>query len=147
MDKLLPANENLEGTVGYQLQLASTAFLATFVQATGQVSIRRIQFALLAVIGENPEIRQGEAGERLGIQRANLVPLIKDLVDKGLVERRVASDDRRALALGLTDLGKKRLDAGFKRISEHEDEMLKNFTRSERATLMRLLRKITRPPK
>lgn len=146
MDKLLPANKILESMVGYQLQLASNAFLADFVQATGEISVKRIQFALLAVISENPEIRQGEAGEILGIQRAYMVPLIKDLVRQGLIERKVAANDRRALALKLTQRGEQQVANGLKLIFEHEEKMLRNFTKEERATLMRLLKKIPAAP-
>ena len=144
MDKLLPANEILERLVGYQLRLASGAFLADYVRATGEISVKRIQFALLAVIRENPGIRQGEAGALLGIQRAYLVSLIKDLLNRGLIERKVASDDRRALALRLTEKGNQQLQTGLKLIFEHEDKMLRDFSQEERNTLMRLLKRIPR---
>ena len=145
MEKLLPANAVLEDLVGYQLQLASSAFLSDWVETSGAISIRRIQFALLAVIAENPGIRQGEAGNRLGIQRAYMVSLINELLEKGLIERKVDNDDRRALVLSLTSLGHKSFEAGLALIREHEDKMLWNFTKKDMAKLIQLLKKITRP--
>ncbi len=143
MDKRLPANAALEDMVGYQLQLASSAFLADWIRTSGEVDMKRIQFVLLAVIAEYPGIRQGQAGEKVGIQRAYMVALINDLLEKGLVVRERDALDRRVLSLRITGKGRRDLEAALHRVKAHEMKMLANFSGRERDELKRLLRKIS----
>jgi hypothetical protein len=81
-------------------------------------------------------------GSILGIQRANLAPLINELTSRGLVERRAAPNDKRALALCLTSEGQGLLREARARALEHEDRILSGFTTGQRRQLLNLLGKI-----
>ncbi|MFZ3482258.1 MarR family winged helix-turn-helix transcriptional regulator [Sphingomonas sp. 3-13AW] len=51
-------------------------------------------------------VRQGMLADELGMESASLVPLVQQLVQAGLVERRPDPDDGRAKTLYLTEAGK-----------------------------------------
>jgi DNA-binding MarR family transcriptional regulator len=87
--------------VGYHLRRASSAFSADFARAVAGTGMRQVLFGILTVVGANPGINQGMVARILGIQRANMVSLINELVDSGAVDRRVSPEDRRAFALTL----------------------------------------------
>ena len=137
------SNEFLHGLVGYRLARASGTFLADFRRAMEGTTIRPALFAMLSTISENPAINQTGLGKALGIQRANLVPLVNELLERDLIERQPAANDRRAFALHLTDAGVAALQDCVERIRAHEDRMLAVFTRAERAQLLTLLAKIS----
>ena len=71
-----------------------------------------------------------------------MVSLINELVDRGVIERTVSRDDRRAFALVLSAAGRTLLADCLDRIRAHEDEMLADLTATERARLTLLLGKI-----
>jgi DNA-binding MarR family transcriptional regulator len=89
-------------------------------------------------------MRQGAAGEMLGIQRANMVALINELVAADLIDRQVAEDDRRAFALTVTPAGKVAMAEALRRIRAHEDRLLADLSHDERCTLIGLLERIER---
>jgi DNA-binding MarR family transcriptional regulator len=132
----------LESLVGYRLRRASNAVMADFMAAVGELGLRPALFAMLAVARENPGINQSALGRALGIQRANLVPLIAELAGRGLIERRPAERDRRAVAVHLTEAGERLLDDAERRIRPHEERMLRGLNRKERENLRDLLNRI-----
>jgi DNA-binding MarR family transcriptional regulator len=132
----------LDQLVGYHLRRASSVFGSDFARAVGGEGLRQVPFAILSVIAASPGIRQGAAGESLGIKRANMVVLINELAEAGYVDRRPAEDDRRAIALDLTAAGQKILASATTRLIAHEDELLADFSAEERDTLIRLIRRI-----
>lgn len=132
----------LHDLVGYHLRRASNAFSSDFAVAIEGTGMRQVLFAILSVVSVNPGINQGAAARALGIQRANMVLLINQLVDAGLLDRQTAREDRRAFALMLTPAGTDALRDCTQRIEAHEKRMLADFSTAERKTLIALLTRI-----
>lgn len=132
--------------VGYHLRRASAAFAVDFARALAGTGIRQVLFGILSVVSANPGINQGAVGTRLGIQRANMVALINDLVDRGLLERKTSEDDRRAFSLTVSAAGDAMLAECLVRIRTHEAEMLADITPTEKARLLDVLAKIGGKP-
>lgn len=65
------------------------------------------QVGTLAYLYEEPDLGQNELAARLGIDRSNTTLLLDELEQRGLVERRVNEDDRRAKCVRLTAAGTK----------------------------------------
>ncbi|HEY0624796.1 MarR family winged helix-turn-helix transcriptional regulator [Sphingomonas sp.] len=130
--------------VGYHLRRASSAFAADFAAAVEGTGMRQVLVGILAVVAGSPGINQGAVGRVLGIKRANMVSLINELVDAGLLDRAVDPGDRRAFSLSTTDAGGATLADCLARIEAHERKMLAGFTDAERATLLDLLGRIER---
>lgn len=129
--------------VGYHLRRASHIASVDFDQAVGDLGVRQSLFGIMSIIMRNPGISQGAVGQGLGIQRANMVALINELVDRGYVDRRASGHDRRALSLDITESGAKIFDACVSRIRAHEARTLAPLKAADRKTLIRLLKMIT----
>lgn len=132
----------LDELVGYHLRRASGVFAADFARAVGETGMRQVLLGILSIIQANPGINQGNVGRALGIQRANMVSLVNELVDGGFVLRETASEDRRAFALTLLPAGEAMALACQARIRAHEDGLLADLSKDERATLIALLGRI-----
>ena len=137
-------SEVLEGLVGYRLRRAATVFMTDFRRAMGDSPVRPVLFAMLAIVAENPGINQTSLGRALGIQRANLVPLVNELLERALIERQPAANDKRAFALVLSDAGRDMLTTCTARINAHEERMLARLSAAERTQLLDLLARINR---
>ena len=132
----------LDELIGYHLRRSSAAFHADFNKAVEGTGLRQVLFGILSVISINPGVNQSKVGKLLGIKRANMVSLINELIELGLIERADDPDDRRALTLTLTRSGSDVFAAGLKRIRDHEQEMLADLSQGETQLLLELLRRI-----
>ncbi|QJU58338.1 winged helix-turn-helix transcriptional regulator [Sphingomonas sp. AP4-R1] len=132
----------LDTLVGYHLRRASAVLGNDFTDAVGNEGMRQVPFAILSVIAANPGIRQGEVGITLGIQSANMVALVTDLINAGYVDRRQSFEDRRAFELELTAAGKKMLERCTKLLQEYQERLLADFSNEERSVLLSLVRRI-----
>lgn len=130
--------------VGYHLRRASAAFASDFAAAVEGTGMRQVLVGILAVVSGSPGINQGAVGRVLGIKRANMVSLINELVDAGLIDREVDPGDRRAFSLSITKAGRATLKDSLTRIAAHEQRMLAGFSETEKATLLDLLGRIER---
>lgn len=130
--------------VGYHLRRASGVFAGDFAAAMEGTGMRQVLLGILSVVSGSPGINQGAVGRVLGIKRANMVSLINELVDAGLIAREVDPGDRRAFSLSITSGGQAVLDACLVRIEAHEARMLAGFSAAEKATLLDLLGRIER---
>lgn len=126
----------------YHLRRASSVSGNDFARATLGTGVRQILFGILSVIDANPGINQGTVGKVLGIQRANMVSLINELVDGGLLDRQMSRGDRRAFCLTLTDAGKRAIEDNLARVREREEQLLADFDANERRTLIDMLQRI-----
>jgi DNA-binding MarR family transcriptional regulator len=142
-DDLLPIDP-LDGLVGYHLRRATGVFSNDFTRSLAGTNMRQVLVAILAIVHVNPGIRQGAAGEMLAIQRANMASLINEMVELGVIDRKVDDDDRRAFALNVTPNGEKILADCLERIDRHEARLLVDLSAAERETLLDLLRRIER---
>ena len=130
----------LESQVGYQMRRASGAIMADLAGALAELELKIGEASVLIVIAESPGCTQSEIGRRLGIQRANMAPLMANLVNRGLVER--SHSDGRSTDLHLSAAGQAVTQQVRERIAAHEDRMFANHAPEERAALRRLLERV-----
>lgn len=134
----------LGSLVGYHLRRANSSFVLDFGVAMNGTGMRQVLVGVLAVVANEPGIKQVAVGRILGIKKANMVSLINELIEMGLIERTVDKVDRRAFALAVTPKGHDKLDDCFRRIAAHEKRMLADFSCAEKSTLIDLLTRIGR---
>lgn len=132
----------LGNLIGYHLRRAYNVVSADFAQVLGGTGIRPVLFSILSIVHDYPKINQGLVGKQLGIQRPNMVSLINELLERGLLTREVSSEDRRAYELSLSEAGHAMYRRCAATIREHEDTLLADFSEEERALLISLLVRI-----
>ena len=93
------------GLIGYRLRRAQLAVFQRFLSVFDELKLRPAEYSVLVLIGDNPGRKQTQIAEALGIKRANFVTLAHGLEERGLIERRASTGDKRANALHLTPSG------------------------------------------
>ncbi len=133
----------LNGRVGYALRRAHGVLLADFKDALAELELRPIQFAILALIGENPGVNQSSIAAALGIQKANFVATISEVERRGLVDRRKSASDGRTNALELTTRGRRLLGRAEQLHAAHEARVTARLGARGREQLLELLGRLS----
>jgi DNA-binding MarR family transcriptional regulator len=93
----------------------------------------------LTLLNDHGPANQGGLGDALGLDPSNVVALLNELEERGLVTRRRDPADRRRHIVELSIPGQAELMAAQQRLSCVEDELFRALTSDERATLYKLL--------
>src|SRR5467141_1780874 len=139
--------ESLTGGSGVHVFLvlwkAARAVEAYAEKSVSQLEMCGSDFAVLEALLHKGPLPINEIGKKVLLTSGSITVAVDRLEAKGLVERRASGADRRARIVHLTKEGRKLIIRGF---AEHAADMERiasaSLTRTERETLIRLLKKI-----
>jgi len=134
----------LPSLMGYMLRQAQLCVYHDFFETLAGENIRPPQFSILEVVSRNPGIRPSDVAAVIGVKRANLVPLISALEQRGFLSRSSASGDRRAQSLQLTEEGGARLRHWHSLVLPHEDRLAERLGPGGKGLLVKLLHALVR---
>ncbi len=109
------------------------------MEAYEQTGLHPYHHAVLLVLGEGSRETQGAIADALGYDRGQLVGLLDELEERGLVERRRDPGDRRRHLVRLTPEGKRMLRRLRTLARRIDDEFFGPLSDKERASLHVLL--------
>jgi DNA-binding MarR family transcriptional regulator len=93
----------------------------------------------LSYLADHDDSPQQELVDALCMDAKNVVLLLNELEDRGMLIRRRDSEDRRRHRVNITDVGREALLHAGHAMQEVEDQVLQALDADERATLWRLL--------
>ncbi len=133
-------SDPLETLLGYQLRRASNVMMADLGSRLQAIELRPVEASILTLIDANPGCTQSDLGRSLGIQRANMAPLMTGLTKAGLVDRVPLGG--RSQALRLTRTGTERVKTVHAIIDAHEARFLRLFAPELRDAALEVLKSI-----
>jgi len=123
-----------------RLHQQSTQVFQTRTQAAG-FDLTSVQFAALDGIAQQPGIDQASLAATIGFDRATIGGVIDRLELKGLVQREVSAQDRRARQLYLTPAGEQLRAASRPVVEALQAEILAPLSAAEREAFLALAQK------
>ncbi len=131
--------------------LASTTFLLKrlgyaakdrSMAAYEREDVHPYHYAILLALDDGGHETQGAIADALGYDRGQLVGLLDELEERGLIERRRDPNDRRRHLVQMTPDGKRKLRRLRTLAADVEDDFLAPLSAAEREQLHALLQKL-----
>ncbi|BAJ30531.1 MULTISPECIES: MarR family transcriptional regulator [Kitasatospora] len=113
-----------------------------FAQRIAELDLTPAQAGLLRLLVQQPGRSQRELADALGMPPSRFVPFADGLEQRGLIERRRNTEDRRLYALHLTDRGLALLGRLRDTALTHERDLTQALTPEEHARLTALLTRV-----
>lgn len=131
----------LEST-GYLLARAGSESRRRFVDALARQRLTLAAYSVLMILGETSDITQRALGSAVSIDPRNLVPILDQLEERGLLTRARHAGDRRRHSVRLTTAGRAQLSKVATLGGRAEDELLRPLSATERKQLHSLLARL-----
>ncbi len=130
----------LETFLPYRLSVLSN----TLSQAIARVYDKRFGLSItewraMAVLGHRADLSGREVAERTAMDKVAVSRALARLLEKGLIERGTAANDRRRSVLRLSEKGWAIYDQVAPLALEHEQRLLSHLSDEEREWLARIL--------
>ncbi len=104
-------------------------------------------YSVLLGLGRGPARGQGVLAQEIGADKTRIIPVLDDLQQRGLIERRPDPADRRARVLALTDRGRAVRDAAQADIQAKEEKLLSRLSAADRRGLLNSLMILSAVPR
>jgi DNA-binding MarR family transcriptional regulator len=127
--------EELLSSTSFLLKRLGFAAKDRAMEAYERSGLHPYHHAVLAVLDEGSRETQGAIADALGYDRGQLVGLLDELEDRGLVERRRDAADRRRHIVRLTPAGKRALAKLRALARQLDDDFLASLDEDERTQL------------
>ena len=118
--------------LGFEIKARATAEF-------GEEGFTPYHFGVLSMLDEQPRETQAAIADTLRLDRSQLVGLLDSLEERGLIERKRDSHDRRRQSVSVTAEGRKVLGRLRAIITRLEDELLTPLATGDRDELYALL--------
>ncbi|MCB1620715.1 MAG: MarR family transcriptional regulator [Thiothrix sp.] len=150
----IPANDTGPGIVdtvlgemiGYRLKRAYMQTQPAALRALEEHGLRMVSFSCLSIITDNPGIVQSGLAVALQVERSNLVVVLDELEERGLITRERVPTDRRRYALTATLRGRRLRDRAAGRAHEAEAKVFARLSEEERTFLLTILKRFEDKP-
>jgi MarR family transcriptional regulator, lower aerobic nicotinate degradation pathway regulator len=131
--------EELVSSTAFLLKRLGFAAKEQAMKAYEETGLHPYHYAVLAVLDEGSRETQGAIADSLGYDRGQLVGLLDELEERGLVERKRDPADRRRHIVRMTPDGRRALVKLRALAGRLEDELLAPLDAQERAQLHALM--------
>jgi DNA-binding MarR family transcriptional regulator len=128
--------------VGYAASRAAITLRKVFAQHMEPLGLKVVDFSILMLVAQNPQVNQKQLGQALDISAPNMAVTLDRMVDCGWVERVRGTKDRRAQHIHLTVQGARLVERAEKIAATMEAPALSMLSAAERALLVELLYKV-----
>jgi DNA-binding MarR family transcriptional regulator len=129
-------------SVAFLLAQVGSHAATKFAERLAPLGLSPPHAGILRVLSAGGGMSQQALCTMLGILPSRLVALVDELEERGFVERRDRSDDRRSYALHLTEKGRQTLEAIGRVAREHDAALCAALSEKEREQLSSVLQRI-----
>lgn len=140
MDTLI--KYDLHRSLGYRMTYVARLNERRFEGMIAEHDLSRLAWCVLCALVYEDLSRPSDIADFIGVDRAAISRIIGQMEAKGLITRRLAREDARARAIGITALGRKRLAGGTAAAEDNAAHLRGQLTAKEYAALDAIVTKL-----
>lgn len=129
-------------SIGFMLSKVGNAVSERFASIVGEYGLVPRQFFVLNLISEHQGESQQAIAESVGVAKSQMVAVVDELEEKGMLERRANPDDRRQHALYVTKRGMELRDKARGAAQQHERWIRAQISSDEAKVVLAALQKL-----
>ncbi|TPW31830.1 MarR family transcriptional regulator [Martelella alba] len=142
-----PSDDILREFIGYNMKRAFLLIRDDMRRVLEPLGLKIMDFSVLSVVVENPDISQTQLSQVLKLERSGMVVLVDALEDAELISRNRVPGDRRTYALRATPKGRRLFEKARQTVRDHETALFAGTLDENEQDLLRdLLRRIGTGP-
>jgi len=116
--------------------------VAMFLQETKGSGMTPLQFSILLVLEESPDLEQFALAFRVGLDRSNLSEIVTRMTSAGLLKCGPSQRDRRSKVARLTKRGQQLLGKLRAKVDRSHARLLEDLPARERADFLRMMKRV-----
>ena len=136
------SSPTLPDNIGFHIRIVQMRIFREFYRVFEGSGVSPGMHTVLAIIRDNPGIRQRSLAEILMVREPNMTRMIQSLQGSKLISRQIDRSDRRAFHLYLTADGEQLMSSVAERIDALEELLLSPLAPTERIALRDYLNRI-----
>jgi DNA-binding MarR family transcriptional regulator len=137
-----PRPSDLTAHLGYWMRLVSNHVSQAFARKVETRDVTVAEWVLMRWMLEEKAIAPSVLADRMGMTRGAISKLADRLIAKSMLTRTADPNDGRAQTIALTSAGRALVPSLAALADANDKEFFKHLTATERAELLRLLRKL-----
>jgi DNA-binding MarR family transcriptional regulator len=127
---------------GFLLRHGHQIAVAVFTEECAEFDITPGQYGALMIIRVHTGIDQRTLARRIGLDASTTGGIVNRLAERGLIDRRVGTSDRRSRTLALTEAGQRLLEAAAPAVKAAQKRLLAPLAAAERDQFVELLSRL-----
>lgn len=124
---------------GFLIRRLHQIHCALFLEETREFNVTPVQYSLLTALAQYGEMEQGRLALEIGLERTSVAEVIPRLVERGLIERRIAPEDKRVKRVRITRKGRNLLGRMAGQAQRAHDCTVAGLQPAEREVLIDML--------
>jgi DNA-binding MarR family transcriptional regulator len=129
---------------GFLCRRALQVCEAYFIESTASLSLTPRQYSVLFIVNRHPGLSQAAFSRIFGLDPATCAVIMKNLAARGLLDRKVSSQDRRERLYSLTAAGRNALQAAKPLVDKSERMVLRGLTKAQVRELVAQLQDVVK---
>jgi len=140
---MLKTQYELDKQIGYKLRLAQQRHVEIFSKELPDIT--PTQFSVMVRLRDDPNLSQNHLGRLVHMDAATTKGVVDRLIDRGWLQSKPSSVDRRRRNISLTARGSEFIDYAVMAAATVSEETLKPLNSSEQRQLLSLLDRLNVP--
>lgn len=136
------AKYGLHSSPGPLLRRTHQIGMSIFADRFNDIDITPLQFSILWVLNQHPEIDQATLAKAVALDRMTCSNMVTRMEHKGLIDRKTDPENRRAKLLTITRQGEQLLSQSEAPMQQVQNELLKPLSKEERKMFLHCMTKI-----
>ena len=124
---------------GFLIRRLHQIHCSQFLEETREFNVTPVQYSLLTTLVQFGEMEQGRLALEIGLERTSVAEVIPRMAERGLIERRIAPEDKRVKRVRITRKGRNLLARMADHAQRAHDRTIACLEPAERDALLGML--------